>query len=220
MYAAAQRPDSCRHAFVEPCVAMAADRQLLRAAVSTIRCGGSTRRGFTARPATEECAGCEPLHLSLPVQFGSSCRCGALVAEVRNDRTAYSIEMGRRVHTREHLNISQASGTRSAHITDALLVERSRHGRTLPSRPTITAFERSADGGTGLARDMRVNWALEEVDQPYTCRVASFDALKGSAHRVMNPFGQLPTYEKGTPALFESRAIVFHIARTSCWPAF
>jgi glutathione S-transferase len=78
--------------------------------------------------------------------------------------------------------------------------------------PTITAFERSPDRGRGLARDMRVRWALEEVGQPYDVRLLSFGALKEPAHRVRNPFGQIPTYEAGDLTLFESGAIVLHIA--------
>jgi glutathione S-transferase len=78
--------------------------------------------------------------------------------------------------------------------------------------PTITAFERSPDGGRGLARDMRVRWALEEVGQPYQVRLVSFGAMKEPAHRALHPFGQVPTYEEGELALFESGAIVLHIA--------
>jgi glutathione S-transferase len=78
--------------------------------------------------------------------------------------------------------------------------------------PTITAFERSPDRGKGLARDMRVRWALEEVGQPYDVRLLSFSAMKESAHRMLHPFGQIPTYEEGDLTLFESGAIVFHIA--------
>jgi glutathione S-transferase len=77
---------------------------------------------------------------------------------------------------------------------------------------TITAFERSPDGGRGLARDMRVRWALEEVWQPYEVRLVSFQAMKEAAHRALHPFGQIPTYEEGDLALFETGAIVFHIA--------
>ncbi|WP_119461048.1 glutathione S-transferase family protein [Rhodospirillaceae bacterium SYSU D60014] len=77
---------------------------------------------------------------------------------------------------------------------------------------TITAFERSPDGGKGLARDMRVRWALEEVGQPYDVRLLSFKAMKEPAHVALHPFGQIPTYEEGDLALFESGAIVFHIA--------
>jgi glutathione S-transferase len=78
--------------------------------------------------------------------------------------------------------------------------------------PTITAFERSPDRGMGLSRDMRVRWALEEVGQPYEVRLVSFGAMKEPAHRALHPFGQIPTYEEGDLALFESGAIVFHIA--------
>src|SRR5215203_6004129 len=77
---------------------------------------------------------------------------------------------------------------------------------------TLTAFERSPDGGRGLARDTRVRWALEEVGQPYEVRLVSFRAMKEAAHLALHPFGQIPTYEEGALALFESGAIVFHIA--------
>src|SRR6204780_964339 len=78
--------------------------------------------------------------------------------------------------------------------------------------PTITAFEQSPDRGRGLARDMRVRWALEEVGQPYDVRLLSFSDMKQPAHRRLHPFGQIPTYEAGDLVLFESGAIVFHIA--------
>jgi glutathione S-transferase len=80
--------------------------------------------------------------------------------------------------------------------------------------PTITAFESSPDRGRGLARDLRVRWALGEVGQPYEVRLVSFSAMKESAHLALHPFGQIPTYEEGDLALFESGAIVFHIAQT------
>lgn len=79
--------------------------------------------------------------------------------------------------------------------------------------PIITAFERSPDGGKGLARDMRVRWALEEVGQPYDVRLVSFEAMKQPAHLALHPFGQIPTFEDGDLALFESGSIVFHIAQ-------
>lgn len=78
--------------------------------------------------------------------------------------------------------------------------------------PIITAFERSPDGGRGLARDMRVRWALEEVGQPYEVRLLSFRDIKAPDHRTLNPFGQIPTYEEGGLALFESGAIVLHLS--------
>ena len=77
---------------------------------------------------------------------------------------------------------------------------------------TITVIERSPDRGKGLARDMPVRWALEEVDQPYDVRLLSFTAMKEPAHLALHPFGQIPTYEEGDLALFESGAIVLHIA--------
>ncbi len=78
---------------------------------------------------------------------------------------------------------------------------------------TITAFERSPDGGQGLARDTRVRWALEEVGQPYEVRLVSFRAMKEPTHRALQPFGQIPTYEEGDLTLFETGAIVFHVAQ-------
>ena len=77
---------------------------------------------------------------------------------------------------------------------------------------TITAFERSPDGGQGLARDTHVRWALEEVRQPYDVRLVSFRAMKETAHLELHPFGQIPTYEDGELALFESGSIVLHLA--------
>jgi glutathione S-transferase len=79
--------------------------------------------------------------------------------------------------------------------------------------PIITAFERSPDGGRGLARDTRVRWALEEVGQPYEVRRISFTAMKEPGHRALHPFWQIPTYEEGDLALFETGAIVLHIAQ-------
>lgn len=78
--------------------------------------------------------------------------------------------------------------------------------------PIITAFESSPDEGHGLARDMRVRWALEEAGEPYDVRLVSFAEMKQPAHRALHPFGQIPTYQEGDLALFESGAIIFHIA--------
>ncbi len=78
--------------------------------------------------------------------------------------------------------------------------------------PTITGFAASPDRGRGLARDMRVRWAFEEVGQPYDVRLLSFDEMKAPAHLALSPFGQIPTYEEGDLALFESGAIILHIA--------
>jgi len=84
---------------------------------------------------------------------------------------------------------------------------------TNPTRPTITVFESSPDRGRGLARDMPVRWALEEVGQPYDVRLVSFAAMKQAEHRARQPFGQIPSYEEGGLVLFESGAIVLHIAQ-------
>ncbi|WP_312161729.1 glutathione S-transferase family protein [Phenylobacterium sp.] len=80
------------------------------------------------------------------------------------------------------------------------------------NNPVITAFERSPDRGRGLARDMRVRWALEEAGRAYDVRLVSFEAMKQPAHLALHPFGQIPTYQEGELALFESGAIVLHIA--------
>lgn len=77
---------------------------------------------------------------------------------------------------------------------------------------TITAFDRSPDGGRGLARDTRIRWALEEVGQPYEVRLLSFAAMKEPAHLALHPFGQIPTYEEEGLALFETGSILLHIA--------
>ena len=78
--------------------------------------------------------------------------------------------------------------------------------------PTITAFESSPDRGRGLARDMRVRWALEEAGQPYDVRLVSFAQMKEAPHVALHPFGQIPTYQEGDLALFESGSIILHIA--------
>jgi glutathione S-transferase len=77
---------------------------------------------------------------------------------------------------------------------------------------TITAFENSPDRGEGQARDMRVRWAFEELGLPYDVRLVSFEAMKQPAHLRLHPFGQIPTFEEGKLALFESGAIILHLA--------
>jgi glutathione S-transferase len=78
--------------------------------------------------------------------------------------------------------------------------------------PTITAFRNPPDRGRGLARDMRVRWALEELALPYDVRLLTFDEMKQPPHLALHPFGQIPTYQAGDLALFESGAIVLHLA--------
>ncbi|WP_292896520.1 glutathione S-transferase family protein [Nitratireductor sp.] len=79
-------------------------------------------------------------------------------------------------------------------------------------RPLLTVFENSPDRGQGHARDMRVRWALEEVGQDYDIRTVSFQQMKEPSHRRLQPFGQIPTLETGTVSLFETGAILLHIA--------
>ena len=78
--------------------------------------------------------------------------------------------------------------------------------------PIITAFAQSPDRGRGQARDMRIRWALEEVGQPYQVRLVTFDDMRAPDHLALHPFGQIPTYQDGDLVLFESGAIVLHIA--------
>jgi glutathione S-transferase len=77
---------------------------------------------------------------------------------------------------------------------------------------TISAFERSPDGGKGLARDTRVRWALEKVGQPYEVRLVSFQAMKEPAYLALHPLGQIPIYEEDGLTLFETGSIVLHIS--------
>ncbi len=76
----------------------------------------------------------------------------------------------------------------------------------------ITAFANSPDQGGGYARDMSVRWALEEVGQPYEVRLIPWADFKKPEHIKRQPFGQIPAYEEGDLVLFESGAIVLHIA--------
>jgi glutathione S-transferase len=80
------------------------------------------------------------------------------------------------------------------------------------SVPTITAFKNSPDRGRGLARDFRVRWAMEEVQQPYNVKLVTFEEMKQPAYRELQPFGQIPAYQEDDLILFETGAIVFHIA--------
>lgn len=80
------------------------------------------------------------------------------------------------------------------------------------ARPTITAYDWVPDFARGLVRDLRVRWALEEVGQSYDVRYLEQGNQKAPPHRAIQPFGQVPTYEDGDLTLFESGAIVLHIA--------
>lgn len=80
------------------------------------------------------------------------------------------------------------------------------------STPTITAFKSSPDRGRGLARDFRVRWALEEVGQAYNVELVTFEEMKQSPYRKLQPFGQIPAFKQDDLVLFESGAIILHIA--------
>jgi len=81
--------------------------------------------------------------------------------------------------------------------------------------PIVSVFAASPDRGRGLARDMAVRWALAEVGQDHRLRLLSFADLKTPEHKARQPFGQIPTYETDGLTLFESGAIVLHIAETA-----
>ena len=79
-------------------------------------------------------------------------------------------------------------------------------------RPTVTGFFKSPDEGKGMARDFRVRWALEEAERPYDMRFVPMGDLKKPEHVALHPFGKIPVYEEGGLVLFETGAIVLHIA--------
>lgn len=85
--------------------------------------------------------------------------------------------------------------------------------KSYPMPAILTAFANSPDRGRALARDFRVRWALEEVGQIYDVRLVSFDDLKTAAYRSLQPFGQIPAWQEDGLDLFESGAIVLHLAQ-------
>ncbi len=80
---------------------------------------------------------------------------------------------------------------------------------------TITAFQWAPEFARGLVRDLRVRWALEEAGLEYRERLLGMGDQKSSEHRKRQPFEQIPTYEENGLVLFESGAIVLHIANQS-----
>lgn len=80
---------------------------------------------------------------------------------------------------------------------------------------TVTTFSWVPDFARGLVRDMRVRWALEEAGLPYAETLIDFDVKDSAAYRAKQPFGQVPVYEDGALTLFESGAILHHIAQDS-----
>ena len=80
--------------------------------------------------------------------------------------------------------------------------------------PIVSVFAASPNRGRGLARDMAVRWALAEVGQDHQLRLLSFADLKTPEHKARQSVGQIPTVETDGLTLFESGAIVLHIAET------
>lgn len=80
---------------------------------------------------------------------------------------------------------------------------------------TVTAFRWVPPFARGLVKDLRVRWALEETGLAYRTRLISHEEKLGAAHLRRQPFGQVPVFEHGDLQLFESGAIVLHIARQS-----
>src|SRR5438105_12299528 len=109
--------------------------------------------------------------------------------------------------------VTHSSSVEERYLAGRRAADDFRQGGASTMTITITAFERSPDGGKGLARDTRVRWALEEVNQPYDVRLLSFGAMKEAAHLALHPFGQIPTYQEGDLTLFETGAIVLHLAQ-------
>src|SRR5439155_26707712 len=80
---------------------------------------------------------------------------------------------------------------------------------------TLTAFRSVPPFAQGLVRDFRVRWALEEAGIPYRERLIGAEDLQSAAYRALQPFGQVPAIETDELKLFESGAIVLHIAERS-----
>lgn len=77
---------------------------------------------------------------------------------------------------------------------------------------TLTAFRMAPDFAQGLVRDLRVRWALEEAGLPYQQNLINFGENNTPAYRAIQPSGQVPVIQDGALTLFESGAILLHIA--------
>ena len=77
---------------------------------------------------------------------------------------------------------------------------------------TLTAFRWVPPFAQGLVRDLRVRWALEEAGLAYEERLIGPEDQATASYRRLQPFGQVPAYQEGDLELFESGAIVLHIA--------
>ena len=78
----------------------------------------------------------------------------------------------------------------------------------------VSAYRWVPPFAQGLVRDLRVRWAMEEVGIPYEERLLDF-RNKPDGYRKLQPFGQVPTFEEDGLVLFETGAIVLHIAERS-----
>jgi glutathione S-transferase len=79
----------------------------------------------------------------------------------------------------------------------------------------LTAFRWVPPFAQGYVRDLRVRWALEKAGRPYEVTLVDPKLLASEAHRAWQPFGQVPAYRDDEVEMFESGAIVLHIANTS-----
>jgi glutathione S-transferase len=79
----------------------------------------------------------------------------------------------------------------------------------------VTAFRWVPPFAQGLVRDLRVRWALEEAGLPYEEHLIGPDDQKSDRYRALQPFGQVPVLEEDDAAMFESGAIVLHVAERS-----
>lgn len=81
--------------------------------------------------------------------------------------------------------------------------------------PTIVAFKWVPDFARGFVRDLRLRWALEEAGIPYEVELIDGETQKSDLYLKWQPFGQVPAFRDGEVELFESGAIILHIATTS-----
>src|SRR5918998_5317791 len=76
----------------------------------------------------------------------------------------------------------------------------------------ITAFNWVPSFAAGLVRDLRIRWALEEIDRPYRVRLLDATKPRPAEYFQEQPFGQVPAYRDDEVQLFESGAILIHLA--------
>ncbi len=67
----------------------------------------------------------------------------------------------------------------------------------------------------GLLRDLRLRWALEEAAIPYEMRYVPLNGRDAPDYRARQPFGQIPVYEEDGKEMFETGAVLLHLAEKS-----